>query len=106
MSDSLIVSGKEAGEIEQGLTELAVDSIAYVLDKTSSDTESIAIALKGYSTEKRNNINLSVNLTPEDIDDSVALDVFSRTQAEMLAREKGAGYINPPVGTATEAPAE
>lgn len=82
--------------------ELAVDvdSIAYVLDKASSNTESITIALKGYSTENRNNINLSVSLTTDDLDDGVGLDDLSRKQAEALARKKGAGYVNPPVETA------
>lgn len=73
-----------------------MDSIAYVLDKTSSDTKLIAIALKGYSTENRNNVNLSVNLTTEDLKDGVGLDDLSRKQAEVLARKKGADYVNPP----------
>ncbi|WP_367297596.1 hypothetical protein [Loigolactobacillus coryniformis] len=86
--------------------DVNVDSIAYVLDKTSSDTKSIAIALKGYSTENRNNVNLSVNLTPDDLEDGVALDDLSRKQAEALARKKGADYVNPPAETtAKEAPA-
>lgn len=84
--------------------DVDVDSIAYVLDKASSDTKSIAIALKGYSTENRNNINLSVNLTPDDLEDDVALDDLSRKQAEALARKKGADYVNPPAGPAKEAP--
>ncbi len=85
--------------------DVDVDSIAYVLDKTSSDTKSIAIALKGYSTENRNNINLSVNLTTDDMDDGVGLDDLSRKQAEALARKKGADYVNPPAEPAKEAPA-
>ena len=84
--------------------DVDVDSIAYVLDKASSNTESIAIALKGYSTENRNNINLSVNLTTDDLNDGVGLDDLSRKQAEALARKKGAGYINPTAETAKEAP--
>lgn len=69
-------------------------------------TESITIALKGYSTENRNNVNLSVNLTPDDLEDGVALDDLSRKQAEALARKKGADYVNPPAETtAEEAPA-
>lgn len=84
--------------------DVDVDSIAYVLDKASSNTESITIALKGYSTENRNNVNLSVNLTPDDLEDGVALDDLSRKQAEALARKKGADYVNPPVETAEEAP--
>lgn len=86
--------------------DVDVDSIAYVLDKTSSDTKSIAIALKGYSTENRNNINLSVNLTTDDLNDGVALDDLSRKQAEALARKKGADYVNPPAEPAKETPAE
>lgn len=86
--------------------DVNVDSIAYVLDKTSSDTKSIAIALKGYSTENRNNVNLSVNLTTDDLDDGVGLDDLSRKQAEALARKKGAGYINPTVKTAEKTPAQ
>lgn len=86
--------------------DVDVDSIAYVLDKTSSDTKSIAIALKGYSTESRNNVNLSVNLTTDDLNDGVGLDDLSRKQAEALARKKGAGYINPTAetGEAAQAP--
>lgn len=86
--------------------DVNVDSIAYVLDKASSNTESIAIALKGYSTESRNNVNLSVNLTTDDLNDGVGLDDLSRKQAEALARKKGAGYINPTVKTAEAAPAQ
>lgn len=86
--------------------DVDVDSIAYVLDKASSNTESITIALKGYSTENRNNINLSVNLTTDDLNDGVALDDLSRKQAEALARKKGADYVNPPAEPAPkEAPA-
>lgn len=85
--------------------DVDVDSIAYVLDKASSNTESIAIALKGYSTESRNNVNLSVNLTTDDLDDGVGLDDLSRKQAEALARKKGADYVNPPAEPAKEAPA-
>lgn len=85
--------------------DVDVDSIAYVLDKASSNTESIAIALKGYSTESRNNVNLSVNLTTDDLDGGVGLDDLSRKQAEALARKKGAGYINPTAKTAEAAPA-
>ncbi|ANK66926.1 hypothetical protein AYR55_03930 [Loigolactobacillus backii] len=85
--------------------DVDVDSIVYILDKASSDTKLIAIALKGYSTENRNNINLSVSLTTDDLNDGVALDDLSRKQAEVLARKKGADYVNPPAEPAKEAPA-
>ena len=80
------------------MLEVKVSSIAYNLDQTSSETTSVAVAFQGYNGN-RETLNLSVNLTPEDMDEGTGLDDLSRKQIETLARKKGADYINPPAVT-------
>ena len=80
------------------MLEVKVSSIAYNLGQTSSETASVAVAFQGYNGN-RETLNLSVNLTPEDMAEGTGLDDLSRKQIETLARKKGADYINPPAVT-------
>ncbi|MDA5386947.1 hypothetical protein [Loigolactobacillus backii] len=79
------------------MLETKVNSIAYNLDASTSETTSVAVSFQGYNND-RETLNLTVNLASTDLtdlDEGTALDDLSRKQIEALARQKGANYINP-----------